>query len=101
MEVFNGTKDPLDHRNLAVTEEVDKLLEENFIWEVHYPEWLSNVVLIKKANRKWRLCLDFTDLNKVYPKDSFPLLRIDTLVDLTIGHELLSFMDAFSSYNQV
>jgi ribonuclease HI len=59
------------------------------------------VVLVKKSNGKWRMCVDFTDLNKACPKDSFPLPRIDLLVDTTFGHELLSFMDAFSGYNQI
>ena len=57
--------------------------------------------MVKKSNSKWRMCVDFTDLNKVYPEDSFPLSRIDQLVDLTAGHKLLSFMDAFSRYNQI
>ena len=60
-----------------------------------------NVVLVKKSNSKWRICVDFIDLNKAYPKDSFPLPRIDALVDSTSGYELLSFMDAFSGYNQI
>ena len=72
-----------------------------FIWEVYYPECLANVVLVKKANRKWRMCVDFTDLNKACPKDSFPLPRIDQLVDSTTGHKLLTFIDAFSVYNQI
>ena len=72
-----------------------------FIREVYYPEWLANVVLVKKANRKWRMCVNFTDLNKACPKDSFPLLRIDQLVDSTAGNKLLTFMDAFSGYNQI
>ena len=55
----------------------------------------------KKANEKWRMCIDFTDLNKAYPKDSYPLPRINQLVDSTVGHRLLSFMDAFSGYNQI
>ena len=55
----------------------------------------------KKANGKWRMCVDFTDLNKACPKDSYPLPRIDQLVDSTMGHKLLSFMDAFSGYNQI
>ena len=58
-------------------------------------------MLVKKANGKWRLCIDFTDINKACPKDSFPLPRIDLIVDATAGHELLSFMDAFSGYNQI
>ena len=66
---------------------------------MEYPEWLANVVLVKKA--KWRLCIDFTDVNRACLKDSFPLPRIDLIVDATAGHELLSFMDAFSGYNQI
>ena len=85
----------------AVTDEVTKLLAAGFIREVHYPEWLTNVVLVKKANGKWRMCVDFTDLNKACLKDSFPLPRIDQLVDSTAGHKLLTFMDAFSRYNQI
>jgi hypothetical protein len=88
-------------QNTAVAEEVEKLLKAGFIREVDYPEWLANVVLVKKSNGKWKMCVDFTDLNKACPKDSFPLPRIDLLVDSTAGHELLSFMDAFSGYNQI
>ena len=69
--------------------------------EVHYLEWLANVVMVKKANEKWRMCVDFIDLNQACPKDSFPLPRIDQLVDSTVGHKLLTFMDAFSGYNQI
>ena len=68
---------------------------------MYYPDWLANMVMVKKANGKWRMCVDFTDLNKAYPKDSYPLPRINTLVDSTARHQLLSFMDAFSSYNQI
>ena len=77
------------------------MLSIGFIWEVYYPNWLVNVVLVKKANGKWRICVDFTDLNKACSKDSFPLPRIDQLVDSTAGHKLLTFMDAFSGYNQI
>lgn len=66
-----------------------------------YPEWIFNVVLVKRANRKWRMCVDFTDLNKACLKDSFPLHKIDQLVDSTAGHSLLSFMDTFSGYDQI
>ena len=88
-------------RQKAINEEVDKLLQVGAIREVKYPEWLANVVLVKKANDKWRLCIDFTDVNRECPKDSFPLPQIDLIVDATVGHELLSFMDAFSGYNQI
>ena len=56
---------------------------------------------MKKANGKWRMCVNFTDLNKACPKDSFPLPRIDQLMDSTVSHKLLTFMDAFSGYNQI
>ena len=58
-------------------------------------------MMVKIANGKWRICVDFTDLNKACPKDSYPLPHVDQLEDLTAGHKLLSFMDAFSSYNQI
>ena len=83
----------------AIKEEVQKLTTTKFIREVYYSDWLANVVMLKKANGKWRMCVDFTDLNKACPKDSYPLLHIDQLVDLTTGHKLLSFMNAFSGYN--
>ena len=60
-----------------------------------------NVFMVKKANGKWRICVDFMDLNRACPKDSYPLPLKDTLVDLTVRHKLLSFMDAFSGYNQI
>ena len=88
-------------RDKAIAEEVRKLLKANFIREIYYPEWLANIVMVKKANSKWRMCVDFTDLNKAYPKDSYLLPRIDLLVESTAGHQLLSFMDAFSRYNQI
>ena len=75
------------------------MLKADFIREVYYPDWLANVVMVKKANGKWRMCVDFTDLNKAYPKDSYPLPRIDTLVDSTTRHQLLSFVDTFLGYN--
>jgi hypothetical protein len=88
-------------RAQAVNDEVERLLKAGFITEVKYPEWLSNPVVVKKKNGKWRVCIDFTDLNKACPKDSFPLPRVDRLVESTPGNELLSFMDAFSGYNQI
>ena len=88
-------------RKKAINEEVGKLLQTGAIREVEYREWLANVVLVRKVNDKWRLCIDFTDVNRACPKDNFPLPWIDLIVDATAGHELLSFMDAFSSYNQI
>ena len=87
-------------RDNAIKDEVQKFIAAKFIQEVHYPDWLANTIMVKKANGKWRMCVDFTDLNKACPKDSYPLPRIDQLVDSTASHKLLSFMDAFSEYNQ-
>ena len=70
-------------RDKAIAEEVRKLLEADFIKEVYDPKWLANVVMVKKANGKWRMCVDFTKLNKACLKDNYPVPRIDLLVDST------------------
>ncbi|XP_063938044.1 uncharacterized protein LOC135147920 [Daucus carota subsp. sativus] len=88
-------------RQKAIDEEVGKLIKADIICEIKYPEWLANVVMVKKANGKWRMCVDYTDLNAACPKDPYPLPSIDQLIDATSGHLMLSFMDAFSGYNQV
>ena len=82
-------------------DEVNKQLAANFIREVYYPKWLANVVMIKKANGKWRMCVDFTYLNNACSNDSFLLPKIDQFVDSTGEHKLLTFMDTFSGYNQI
>jgi hypothetical protein len=71
----------------AIGEEIQKLLSAGFIREVYHPEWLANPILVKKKNKKWRMCVDYTSLNKACPKDSFPLPRIDQVVDSTVGCE--------------
>lgn len=76
-------------------------MKAGFIRNVSYPEWISNVVLLRKANGKWRMCVNFVDLNKACPKDRFPLLKIDQLVDSKTGNSLFSFMNTFSGYNQI
>jgi len=81
--------------------ETEKLLKVGHIREIQYPEWLSNMVLVKKASGKWRMCVDFTNLNKACPKDSYLLPSIDALGDSASGCKLLSFLDAFSGYNQI
>lgn len=85
----------------AARVEVEKLLQAQVIREILHPEWLANLVLVKKSNGTWRMCVDFTDLNKACPKDDFPLSRIDQIVDSTAGSERLSFLDAYSGYHQV
>ena len=71
----------------AVEEEVQKLLKAGTIREAQFPDWISNPVVVKKSNGTWRMCVDFTDLNKACPKDSFPLPRTDQLVDSVAGHK--------------
>lgn len=66
-----------------------------------YPDWLANIVVVRKKNGKNRMCIDFTDLNKACPYDSFPFPHIDSLVESTVDHEMMSFMDVYSSYNQI
>jgi len=90
-----------EERRQVVREETEKLLKADHIREIQYLEWLANVMLVKKASGKWKKCVDFTDLNKVCLKDSYPLPSINALVDSTTGCRLLSFLDAFSSYNQI
>jgi len=80
----------------AVKAEVEKLLRMSSITEAKYPNWLANLVVVKMKNGKWRVFVDFTDLNKACPKDTFPLPHIDRLVESTSGNKLLSFMDAFA-----
>ncbi|RDX80344.1 Retrovirus-related Pol polyprotein from transposon 17.6, partial [Mucuna pruriens] len=90
-----------EEKRKAIQEETSKLLKAGFIREVRYPEWLANMVMVRKANGKWRMCTDYTDLNKVCPKDPYPLPNIDRLVDNVSEFEFLSFMDAYSGYNQI
>ena len=66
-----------------------------------YPQWMANIVSMPKKDRKVRMCVDYRDLKRASPKDNFPLPHIDTLVDNTAKHFLFSFMDGFSSYNQI
>ena len=87
-------------RSAIAVAEAQKFLEARFIRECQYPMWLSNIVLVKKPNGTWRMFVDFIDLNKTCPKDSYPLPKIDKLVDSMAGHELLSFMDVFSGYHK-
>ena len=85
----------------VIEEEVAKLIQANLIRDSHYPNWLVNVVVTPQKGKKWRVCIDFIDLNKACPKDSFSLPKIDLIVDATSKHELLSFMSAFFGYYQI
>ena len=82
-----------------VKDKVIKLKRAEAIKEVFYLDWLTNTVMVKKKNGKWRVCVVFTDLNKACPKDPFPMPRIDQLVDATVGHSQMIFLDAFQEYH--
>ena len=85
----------------AVKEEVDRLKEARVIKEVFCSEWLANTVVVKKKNGKWRVYVDFTNLNKACPKDPFPMPKIDQLVDATFRHPRMTFLYAFQGYHQI
>ncbi|KAL0444490.1 UNVERIFIED_CONTAM: Pro-Pol polyprotein [Sesamum latifolium] len=88
-------------KDKIIQAEVDKLMAAGHIKKIQLPEWLSNVVLVPKPGGKWRMCIDFRDLNKACRKDFYLLPRIDQLVDSTSGCELLSMMDALQGYHQI
>jgi hypothetical protein len=85
----------------AVEAEVQRLQDAKVIREVLYPVWLANTILVKKKNGKWRMCVDFTDLNKARKKDDFPLERVDKFMDDAANSEMLSLLDMFSGYHQI
>jgi hypothetical protein len=85
----------------AVEAKVQRLQDAKVIREVKYPVWLANTVPMKKKNGKWRMCVDFTDLNKACKKDDFPWERVDKIVDDAANSEMLSLLDMFSGYHQI
>jgi hypothetical protein len=86
----------------AIHAELACLVVARFIREVLHPKWLANPVLVLKKNKvDWRMCVDYTDLNKHCPKDPFGLPRIDQVVDSTAGCSVLSFLDCYSWYHQI
>jgi hypothetical protein len=86
---------------LAMGEELSRLLATGSVKEVQHPNWIANLVLMPKKNEKWRMCVNYTSLNKACPKNPFPLLQIDQVIDLTTECELLSFLDAYSGNHQI
>jgi hypothetical protein len=85
----------------AVEAVVQRLQDTQVIREVKYPVWLANTVPVKKKNGKWRMCVDFTDLNKACKKDDFPFKRVDKIIDDATNSEMLSLLDMFSGYHQI
>jgi hypothetical protein len=91
----------VEEKRKAIGEEIAWLLTIGFIMEVFYQDWLANPVLVLKNNNTWRMCNDYTSLNKACPKDPFVLQCIDQVIDSTAGSDLLSFLDAYSGYHQI
>ena len=89
------------HKKEAIRTNITRLLAAGFIKEVYHPDWLANLVLVRKKKNEWRMCVDYIDLNKHCPKNPFGLPRIDEVVDSTVGCELLSFLDCYSGYHQI
>ena len=75
--------------------------EAEAIKEIFFPKWLANTVVVKKKNGKWRVCVDFTNLNRACLKDPFSMPKIDQLVDAICGHSRMSFLDAFQGYHKI
>ncbi|GJS68622.1 reverse transcriptase domain-containing protein [Tanacetum coccineum] len=88
-------------RNVAINDEVSKLVTAGIMREVHYHDWLSNPVMVKKSDNSWRMCVDFKDLNKACPKDGYPLPEIDWKVESLCGFPFKCFLDAYKGYHQI
>ncbi|GKA93322.1 reverse transcriptase domain-containing protein [Tanacetum coccineum] len=88
-------------RNIAINDEVNKLVAAVIMREVHYHDWLSNPVMVKKNDNSWRMCVDFKDLNKACPKDGYPLSEIDWKVKSLCGFPFKCFLDAYKGYHQI
>ncbi|GKE12766.1 reverse transcriptase domain-containing protein, partial [Tanacetum coccineum] len=88
-------------RNQAIQEEVGKLVEAGIMKEIHYHDWLSNPVMVKKHDDSWRMCVDFKDLNNACPKDGYPLPEIDWKVESLCGFPFKCFLDAYKGYHQI
>jgi hypothetical protein len=91
-----------DDQQEAIKKELAKLLAASLIGEVIHPEWLANPVLVHKKNtNEWRMCVDYTYLNKHDPKDPFGFPWIDQVIDSTTSGDLLCFLDCYSDYHQI
>nr|GFC50036.1 reverse transcriptase domain-containing protein [Tanacetum cinerariifolium] len=88
-------------RTKAIQAEVEKLVEAGIMREVYYHDWLSNIVMVKKHDGSWRMCVDFTDLNKACPQDCYPLPKINWKVESLCGYPFKCFLDAYKGYHQI
>lgn len=89
------------HLKDVVKAELQKLLDVNFIYPIFDSKWVSPLVVVPKKNGKWRICVDYTKVNKATQKDHFPLPFIDQVLDTLAGKKLFSLLDGFSGYNQI
>ncbi|GAA0153646.1 hypothetical protein LIER_37711 [Lithospermum erythrorhizon] len=88
-----------EEKEEAIREEMDKLMGAKAIRELLFPTWLANVVVVPKLNGRWRMCTDFTNINKACPKDRYPIPNIDRLVNSSAGYKVIDFLDAFRGYH--
>jgi hypothetical protein len=86
---------------VEVKKKIEKMLEAGFIRPCRYTEWISSVVPVQKKEGRWRVCVDFRDLNRATPKDEYPMLVAETLINAAAGHKILSFMEGNAGYNQI
>ena len=84
-----------------VKKEVEKMLDAGFIRACRYAEWISSVVPVQKKDGRWRVCVDFGDLNRTTPKDEYPMPVAEILINTAAGHKMMSFMDGNADYNQI
>jgi hypothetical protein len=84
-----------------VKKEVEKMLDAGFIRPCRYAKWISSMVLVQKKDGRWRVCVDFRDLNRATPKDEYPMPVAETLINAAAGHKMMSFMDGNAEYNQI
>jgi hypothetical protein len=89
------------HLRDIVKEELQKLLDVDFVYPISDSRWVSPLVIVPKKNGKWRICVDYKELNKAIQKDHFPLPFIDQVLDTLVGNKLFSFLDSFSGYNEI
>jgi hypothetical protein len=84
-----------------VEKEIEKMLGAGFIRPCRYAEWISGIVPVQKKDGRWRVCVDFRDLNRATPKDEYPMPVAETLINAAAGNKILSFMDSNTGYNQI
>ncbi|GJW45621.1 hypothetical protein Tco_0077267 [Tanacetum coccineum] len=88
-------------RSAAASTEVKEVRNARILQEIRYHTWVANIVIVKKTDEAWRMCVDFTEINKVCPKDCYPPPYIDWKVDSLSDFKIKCFMDAYNGYYQI